>query len=233
MPLQDSSAPTRPKLHGRKKGHRLRKQRQQLLEALLPKLLFPQADAPISDPYSLFRRRCETLWLEIGFGDGGHLAWQAKNNPDIGFIGCEPYEPGVAGLLMQVASDDLENIIVHPDDARQIFHRLPDGCISRVFILFPDPWPKKKHHKRRFISPDNIDALARLMHPGAELRFASDIDDYIRWTLAMFRDRQDFVWMAESPRDWQIRPDDWPATKYERKAATVGRQGKFLRFRRI
>lgn len=233
MPSQDRPAHPHPKLHGRKKGHRLRKQRQELLDTLLPRIVFPQTASPIHNPQDLFHRRYDALWLEVGFGDGGHLAWQAKNNPDIGFIGCEPYEPGVAGLLSLIAADNIENVVVHPDDARQVFSRLPEGCISRVFILFPDPWPKKKHNKRRFISPENIDALARLMHSGAELRFASDIDDYIQWTLAIFRDRKDFIWTAESPRDWQYRPDDWPATKYERKANAAGRTGKFLRFQRV
>ena len=141
----------------------------------------------------IFSVPCRELWLEIGFGDGGHLAWLAATNPHIGFIGCEPYVNGIAHLLETVEADGLENIRIHPADARDLLAVLPAQSIARVFILFPDPWPRKRHHKRRFISQENLDALARIMRPGGELCFASDSPDYCNWTLALMQHHPDFA----------------------------------------
>ena len=161
-------------------------------------------------------------WLEVGFGGGEHLAWQAENNPNVLMLGGEPFINGVAKLLRHIDDKGLKNIQVCRGDMRPVMAALPDRCLSRLFVLHPDPWPKRKHHKRRMICPPFLHHAARLLKPGAELRIASDIPDYIRWTLMHIqmhnRQSDDFVWTAQSTEDWTIRPNDWPQTRYEKKA---------------
>ena len=231
--LQTANAGSRPKLYGRKRGKRLRAGRQRLMDERLPQFSLTTSEEPIADLRARFPANCREIRLEIGFGDGGHLAWQAAAKGDIGFIGCEPYEPGVASLLSQIERLSLDNVRIYHGDARELLACLPGNCLTRAYILFPDPWPKKRHHKRRFISPENLNALARVMAPGAELWFATDIGDYARWALRRVLDHPDFVWLAESPRDWLVRPDDRPPTKYEAKAIAEGRDITYLRFQRI
>lgn len=171
-------------------------------------------------------------WLEIGFGAGEHLAAQALARPDIGFLGCEPFINGVAALLAKMEADDITNIRLFDDDARLLLPRLPEGVIDRAFILFSDPWPKKRHNKRRIITPRTLDALARILRPGAELRFASDDMSYISWTLEHMRRCPEFSWPAAGPADWRNRPADAVETRYERKALAEGRRCVYLGFRR-
>lgn len=217
--------------HGRRKGRRLRSGRQRLLAELLPRLAIELPAAGPIDPRTLFPA-ADAIWLEIGFGAGEHLAWQAEHHPAIGCIGCEVFENGVARLLGHVAERGLANLRVFPEDARLLLDRLPAGSIDRVFLLFPDPWPKARHAGRRFVSPANLDRLARLMRAGAELRMASDDPGQVRWMLEQTLRRPEFSWLATGPRDWRERPADWPATRYEEKARNEGRKAAYLRFRR-
>jgi tRNA (guanine-N7-)-methyltransferase len=222
--------PRKNKVFGRRRGRPLGARRRATLETLLPKLRVPLA-GPL-DPFALFAPRPRAIWLEVGFGAGEHLAWQAERHPDIGLIGCEIFLDGVASLLRHVEERGLANIRVHPDDARDVLAALPDASLDRVFVLHPDPWPKTRHAARRFVNPANLDALARAMAPGAELRIATDHPVYKQWTLERMQRRDDFEWLARRAADWLERPADWPETRYEAKARREGRAPLYLRYRR-
>jgi tRNA (guanine-N7-)-methyltransferase len=168
--------------------------------------------------------------LEVGFGGGEHLSAIAELHPETGFIGCEPFANGVAKLLTAVDARKLTNVRVQPDDARDILQRLPDGMLSTVFVLFPDPWPKLRHHKRRFIQPATLTQIARVLKRGGELRVATDHADYARWTLMHLLNDNRFEWSAARAADWRARPADWVATRYEQKALQAGRACVYLRF---
>jgi len=220
-------------LYGRRRGRPLRANRQALVDRLLPRLAIDLDNMP-GDPAALFSVPVRDLWLEVGFGGGEHLFRQASQHRDIGFIGCEPFLNGVAKLLAEIdaAESPLDNIRLFPDDARSLLERLPDECIGRAFILFPDPWPKTRHHRRRFVAPPQLDALARVMRPGAELRLATDHVDYLRWMLFHLLDHPAFRWCARGPADWRYRTADWPPTRYEEKALAKGVIPAYLRFER-
>jgi tRNA (guanine-N7-)-methyltransferase len=199
-----------------------------LVDTLLPRLaIVPPIDGTMLDPKSLFPRPVDQVWLEIGFGGGEHLAAQAAANPTIGLIGCEVFVNGIAALLGHVRRDGLDNIRVFPEDARLLFPALPDACFARVFVLFPDPWPKKRHIDRRFIGPANLPELARLMADGAELRIATDEPVYQEWALEQMTAAADFIAGAEDPRQ---RPAGWPETRYEAKALREGRPPIYLQY---
>jgi tRNA (guanine-N7-)-methyltransferase len=221
-------------LYGRRQGHKLRGHQEHLMANLLPKLAVPVgAEAKGNlQPLSLFADEIHQIWLEIGFGGGEHLVEQAVANPHVGLIGCEPFVNGVAKLLAEVEKKNLSNVRIHHDDARDVLETLADACLDRAFLLFPDPWHKKRHNKRRFVSQENLDQLARLLKDGAEFRVATDIKDYCRWTLREVRAHGAFEWQAEKADDWRIRPDDWPGTRYEAKAGREGRTSVYLTFRR-
>ncbi len=172
------------------------------------------------------------VWLEIGFGGGEHLVHQATANPDIGLIGAEPYINGVAMLLGKIRQAHASNIKVHPGDARDLMDVLPDGAISKAFLLYPDPWPKKKHHRRRFVTPEHLEPLHRVLASGAEFRIATDIPDYVRQALEEVP-KAGFEWMAERPEDWRNPWNDWLSTRYEQKALREGRTPHYLTFKRI
>lgn len=172
------------------------------------------------------------VWLEIGFGGGEHLVHQAASNPQVGIIGAEPYINGVAMLLGKIRRAGVENLAVHPGDARDLMDVLPDGSIDRAFLLYPDPWPKKRHHRRRFVTPEHLEPLRRAMVPGAILRVATDIPDYVRQTLEEVP-RAGFQWLAERPTDWRDPWGDWIPTRYEKKALREGRVPHYLTFRRV
>ena len=223
----------RLQLYGRRRGRRLRAGQQGLLAHLLPKLrIAPTGPGERLDLAALFPAPTADVWLEIGFGGGEHLAWQAARHPGIGFIGAEFFLNGVASLLGHVARGGMGNVRIHPDDARPLLKALPDRGIGRAFLLFPDPWPKARHAGRRFVSPENIAELARILKPGGELRVASDDKGYIAWTLEHLTRSPDFEWLARGPADWRTRPEDWPPTRYEEKALNAGRKPAYLRFRR-
>ncbi len=185
------------------------------------------------DPAGWFPFAPRALRLEIGFGAGEHLAHQAAASPEIGFIGCEPFINGVAALLARVQADRLANIRVLDDDARLLFGRFPDAAFERVTILFPDPWPKARHHRRRFIQDESLDEIARILQDGGELRFASDHKDYARWTLLHGLRHPAFAWTARGPGDWRARPEDSRPTRYEEKALKRGETCVYLVFQRV
>lgn len=216
-------------LYGRRRGRKLRPGQRDLLASLLPELSIEIPEHGRLDPQRLFPVPPAELWLEIGFGAGEHLAEQAAAHPDVGFLGAEVFENGVVKLLAEVRRRDLGNIRILVDDARLLLAALPDACLGRVFILFPDPWPKARHHKRRMVSPGTLDQLARTMKDGAELRLATDDVGYLRAMLELVPAHPAFAWKARGPADWLQRPVDWPATRYEGKAAAAGRIPYFLR----
>jgi tRNA (guanine-N7-)-methyltransferase len=199
-----------------------------LLRTLLPRLRI-DPDAPSKE----FDGSVASLWLEIGFGGGEHIAARARANPDIGFIGCEPFVNGVAKLLPVIDRDRLNNIRIWDADATELIGRLPARSIAGVYLLYPDPWPKRRHRKRRFISDASLQALARVMIRGAQLRFATDIDDYAGWALARVLRSGAFRWTAERADDWCRPWPEWPSTRYEAKAAREGRKAVYLTFERV
>ncbi|HSE73832.1 MAG TPA: tRNA (guanine(46)-N(7))-methyltransferase TrmB [Dongiaceae bacterium] len=225
-----TTIPEDRRFYGRRKGRPLRKGQQHLIDTLLPSLAIDLPTSGNLDPRSLFVHQPSQLWLEIGFGGGEHLAEQARACPQVGVIGCEVFLNGIATLLSRISSLGLANVRIYPEDARNLLDALPDGSLDRVFLLFPDPWPKRRHAGRRFVQPANLDLLARLMKPGAEFRFASDDPVYIGWALAHLIRHPAFAWIARRPEDWRMRTADWPGTRYESKALREGRQPIFLRF---
>ena len=219
-------------LYGRRRGKKLRSGQEALLDTLLPRLLLAVPEAPQQIDLAAQFGPVREVWLEVGFGAGEHLVWQAEQHPDVGLIGCEPYLNGVAKCLAHIERTGVRNVRLFMDDARLVMAALPDRSLSRVFVLFPDPWPKTRHHKRRFVQRDTLDGLARLMKPGAELRLATDDPSYLPWMLEHAGTHPAFEWLAERPADWRGRPADWPPTRYEQKAIAAGRTPTFLRLRR-
>jgi tRNA (guanine-N7-)-methyltransferase len=202
------------------------------MEWLLPRLAFELPPAGELDPQSLFPDPRSPIWLEIGFGGGEHLAALAGHHPEIGFVGCEVFENGIAKLLGEIERRDLGNVRLFIDDARLLLAALRPSSIGRVFILFPDPWPKERHKKRRIVSRETLDQLARIMAGGAELRLATDDPDYFGWMLEQVTAHPALEWLARRPADWCERPAHWPPTRYEEKARAAGRAPRFLRARR-
>lgn len=185
------------------------------------------------DPAALFPRPVRALRLEIGFGGGEHLLAQATENPDIGFIGCEVFLNGVAKLTARVSEASLSNILIHDRDAALLLAALPDACLEEVALLYPDPWPKRRQRKRRFVSDERLAEIARLLRPGGLMRFATDIDDYAGWTLAHALRSPTLAWTAERAGDWRAPWPGWPGTRYEAKALREGRTPSYLSFARI
>ena len=215
------------RLYGRRQGHKLRAGQSVLVEELLPALSVP-ADGPL-DSGRLFGD-ARPLELEIGFGAGEHLAGQAAMRPDHGFIGCEPFLNGVVGALGHVREEALANVRVHMGDALDVIERLPDASLERVYLLHPDPWPKARHAKRRFMNPGPIGLLASKMKPGAEFRFGTDNPVYVRWAMMVMGSLPQFEWQAKGPSDFLVRPDDWPETRYEQKARQKGHEVWYFRY---
>ena len=203
-------------VYGRRKGPKLRGHQAELLETLLPKLAIPIETG--RNPRDYFSTPVFDVWLEIGFGAGEHLLALARAHPHTGFIGAEPFINGVAKLLAKLEPGEGGNIRIHMGDARDIIETLPDASLGRVMILFPDPWPKTRHHKRRFIQTESLGAIARVMKPGAELRFATDDPGYLAWALERLCAHPAFAWTARRAGDWRTRPQGWPQTRYEAKA---------------
>ncbi len=219
------------RLHGRRKGKKLRPHQAGLLETLLPRLAI-DLTRPIADLTCFFARKPAEVWLEIGFGGGEHLVAEAEANPGFGFIGCEYFENGLAKTLALIEPKKLDNIRLYCGDAGAVIDALPKGALQGVYLLYPDPWPKRRQRKRRFLSDTMLAALARIMSPGAKLRFATDIDDNAGWTLARVLRSPDFVWNAQTAADWRQAWPGWSATRYEAKAVTAGRKPVYLTFLR-
>lgn len=217
------------RLWGRHQAKALRPRPARLMEELLPKLeVTPEIVCDRIDTHG------GPVWLEVGFGGGEHLAWQATHNPGTLMIGAEPFLNGVAKLLSQIDEEGQENIAIRYGDVKPLMTAMPDNCLDRLFVLHPDPWPKKRHFKRRMISLPFLKEAARLLKPDTELRIASDIPDYVRWTLMHLqmhnRQSPDFEWTAVCKADWTGRPEDWPQTRYEAKAIREGRPPAYLKF---
>lgn len=225
--VKDDFIPRR--LYGRSKGRPLSQRQAELLERLLPRLACDPSRPP-SAPSELFQTPVRDVWLEIGFGDGEHLAEAAGRNGDVGFIGCEPFVNGMAKLLVRLEARGLTNVRLYQGDAVEVIDWLPAESVGRVFLLYPDPWLKRRHHKRRFISSENLAKLARIMKSGAQLRLATDIDAYGGWALARLRASAEFSWTAQTAGDWLKPWDGWTRTKYESKALSAGIAPVYLTF---
>jgi tRNA (guanine-N7-)-methyltransferase len=216
-------------LFGRRRGRPLRAGKRLLKEKLLPHIAVTLPTCGGVDPQALFAGAGRPIWLEIGFGGGEHLIVQAGRHLEVGLIGCEVFENGIAKLLAGIERQHLDNLRIFTDDARLLIARLPPRSIERVFILFPDPWPKRRHWKRRIIVRETLDRLAMIMTDGAELRLATDDRSYLASMLHQLTTHPDFRWLALRPSDWRERAADWPATRYEEKARAAGRVPVFLR----
>ena len=199
--------------YGRLKTRTIKPRQAALMESLLPTLRPP---AGPFDPRALTSGAAE-VWLEIGFGGGEHMAAQAGLHPHTLVIGAEPFQNGVASALRHIDEAGLTNVRVLDGDARDLMARLPNASLDRIFVLFPDPWPKSRHNKRRIVQADTVAEFARLLKPGGRLRFASDVAHYVDWALALFLGHPAFRWTAERADDWRIPPADHITTRYEEK----------------
>jgi tRNA (guanine-N7-)-methyltransferase len=215
---------------GRKRGRRLSARQHALIDEALPRLVLDRSEPCPASASALFGPGVEEVWLEIGFGGAEHLIWQALHNSAVGLIGSEVFEDGVVKALAGIEEHRLANVRLSRDDARDVLRWLPPASLDRVFILFPDPWPKKRHIKRRLINGALLDLLARAMKPRAELRIGTDIGDYARTILLAMGAQSAFEWQVESAADWRARGPDWPQTRYEAKALREGRRCYFLKF---
>jgi tRNA (guanine-N7-)-methyltransferase len=210
---------------GRRSGKRLHKGQDALFRDLLPRLAITLPEGTL-DPRSLFPQ-ARAVALEIGYGGGEHLARQAAENPDTGFLGCEVFSGGIAKLIEAVDGQGLENVRVFTDDALKLLAKLPEASIDSVHLLYPDPWPKTRHHKRRFVSPTTLSELARVIRPGGLFRFATDIEDYADWTLAHVLREPRFRFLVDGAGGWHVPYPGWQPTRYEDKARRAGRMTSF------
>lgn len=229
--IAESATGARRRIYGRRRGRKLRAGRRALMDTLLPQLRIALPPTGMLDAATLVPH-AKDLWLEIGFGAGEHLAAQARAHPDVAVLGAEVFENGIAKLLAAIERDGLANVRLFVDDARLLLACLPDRSLGRAFILYPDPWPKERHKKRRIVAPETLDQLARTLRPGAELRVATDDADYAAWIADALAGRPDFVVLACVEGDWPDRPADWPATRYEQKAVAAGRRPRLFRLAR-
>jgi len=221
-----------PRFYGRRSGKRLRSFALARLNEMLPRLTIPVPEqGQTVVPSELFAKQVDAVWLEIGFGGGEHLAAQAKLYPQIGHIGCEVFRNGISSLMGHLDDDDLDSVRVFAEDARRLFPALPNGCLQRVFLLFPDPWPKTRHAQRRFVGPDNLNSLARLMAPLAELRVASDDPIYAAWAKRHLEQHSQFRQIQVTQNREEL-PPDWPVTRYEAKLL-AGHPPTFFRYQRV
>jgi len=218
------------RLYGRQSGHKLRPGQQQLVDELLPALSVPEK-GPVT-ALGLFGDE-RPLHFEIGFGAGEHLAYRADLLPDHGFIGCEPFLNGVVAALGHIRDQRLPNIRLHMGNALDVLARIPDGTLSFVYLLHPDPWPKARHAKRRMMNHGPVDMIAAKLKPGGEFRFGTDHPVYLRWGMMVMKDRLDFEWLCSRPEDFLKRPSGWPETRYEAKARRLGHEVWYFRYRRI
>ena len=232
-PLDEDSAAHRRSFFGRRKGHKLRIHQADLIAHLLPRLALDIAtQLPPSQLTALFDPPVENVRLEIGFGGGEHLVAEAQAFPQTGFIGCEPYLNGMAKILAQIEAHELHNIRLFAGDAAELLAWAPPHSLTRIDLIHPDPWPKRRHWKRRFVQDATVGAMARALQPHGEFRFVCDIDDYVAWTLHHLARSPDFVWTAERADDWRLPWHGYTMTRYGRKATLEGRRVVYLRFAR-
>jgi tRNA (guanine-N7-)-methyltransferase len=232
-PDDGAAVPAQGSFFGRRKGHRLRAHQAGLIETLLPNLSLDISGPCPADLATLFDPRAESVRLEIGFGGGEHLIAEAQAHPQIGFIGCEPYVNGMAKILAQIEAHHIGNIKLFAGDAAALLAWAGPHSLDRIDLIHPDPWPKRRHWKRRFVQDANVAAMARVLKPSGEFRFVCDIDDYVAWTLAHLSRSPDFIWTAERADDWRQPWPGYTMTRYGRKAMREGRRAVYLRFVRI
>jgi tRNA (guanine-N7-)-methyltransferase len=232
-PDDDGAAHPHGSFFGRRKGHKLRLHQADLIEHLLPRLSLDIGSASPPDLIGLFDPPAEGVRLEIGFGGGEHLIAEAQAFPTLGFIGCEPYVNGMAKILAQIEAHNIRNIRLFAGDAAELLAWAPQHALARIDLIHPDPWPKRRHWKRRFVQDAIIAAMARALKPHGEFRFVSDIDDYCAWTLAHLARSPDFAWTAERANDWHLPWAGYTMTRYGRKAEREGRRAAYLRFQKI
>jgi tRNA (guanine-N7-)-methyltransferase len=233
MGHSQESATSQRAFFGRRKGHPLRPRQAALFDTLLPRIALDLSKPATADLRTLFAHPSDELRLEIGFGGAEHLIDQAKANPRSGFIGSDAFVNAIAKALAAIEADGLDNIRLHFGDASALIDWLPAGSLKRIDLLYPDPWPKRRHWKRRFIQDESLKRLARILATGGELRFATDIADYAAWALARVARSKDFVWTAERADDWRKPWPDFHQTRYEAKAKREGRAPAYFIFRKV
>ena len=211
------------RLYGRKQTRALGRERQEAFDKLLPKLKISPGDIPFKS----------NAWLEIGFGNGEHLAALMRRHPERNFIGAEPFINGMAAFLKEIENDRQDNIRVWMDDVMLLLPALPDRYLEGIYLLNPDPWPKKRHHKRRLVNQDNLGQIARVLKPGGMLVMATDVADLAEWMVTQAMLHPAFAWTAEKRDDWTKAPPGWIRTRYQEKGAARGRRQTYLLFRRI
>jgi tRNA (guanine-N7-)-methyltransferase len=227
-----ASTRTHGSFFGRRKGHKLRLHQADLIAQLLPRLALDIARPSPHDLTEMFEPPAGEIRLEIGFGGGEHLIAEARAHPQTGFIGCEPYVNGMAKILTQIEAHGIGNIKLFAGDAAELLAWVPPQSLVRIDLIHPDPWPKRRHWKRRFVQDATIAAMARALKPQGEFRFVSDIDGYCAWTLAHLMRSPDFAWTAERAADWRQPWPDYTMTRYGMKAEREGRRAAYLRFQR-
>jgi tRNA (guanine-N7-)-methyltransferase len=232
MSTSDQGKAQRGAFFGRRKGHALRPQRAQLFETLLPRLVIDLGTPAPTELAALFPTPVDNVRLEIGFGGGEHMIAQAEQHARTGFIGVEPFVNGMAKALAAISMKKLSNIRLHFEEATSLLEWLPTASLASVDLIYPDPWPKRRHWKRRFIQDESVAAIARILRPGGEFRFATDIPDYTAWTLKHVTQSPGFAWTAERADDWRRPWPDFSGTRYEAKAKREGRVPCYLTFRR-
>ncbi|WP_176036464.1 tRNA (guanine(46)-N(7))-methyltransferase TrmB [Brucella tritici] len=215
---------------GRRHGKPLRNHQKNLFEDLLPRLKIDVEKSAPQDLRTLFEAKVDAVRLEIGFGGGEHLHHETGRYPQTGFIGVEPFVNGMAKMLAALDSEPRQNLCLYDEDATAVLDWLPDASLAGIDLFYPDPWHKRRHWKRRFVSDANLDRFARVLKPGAKFRFASDIEHYVNWTLQHCRRHSAFDWQAEGPSDWNDAYEGWPGTRYEAKAFREGRRAAYLTF---
>ena len=234
-----------PKFFGRRKGRTIRKAKSFLLEHFLQQVQI--TDKTVFDKKTMFGMPVDNVCLEIGFGDGAHLAGLSARKKDVGFVGVEVFQNGVANLLklmtgvgeasateseIKLLENRTDNVRIYDDDVRLLFCKIPDGFFDKIYLLFPDPWPKKRHAERRFINPDNLKELARILKKGGILQIATDHPVYKRHVLRTMHGCSDFIWTAKTSNDWRYPPKDWVETKYQKKAVKEGRKPVFFEYQK-
>jgi len=232
-PQDDGAHHGRGAFFGRRKGHKLRAHQADLIAQLLPRLALDISGPAPTDAADLFGPPARAIRLEIGFGGGEHLVAEARTHQETGFIGCEPYINGMAKILAQIEAHDIRNIRLFAGDAAELLAWLPARTLARIDLIHPDPWPKRRHWKRRFVQDATIAAMARVLTSGGEFRFVSDIDDYCAWTLAHLARSADFAWTAERASDWREPWSGYTMTRFGHKAEREGRRASYLRFRKV
>jgi tRNA (guanine-N7-)-methyltransferase len=232
MPLDRDAPQTRRAFFGRRKGHRLRAHHQRLIDTTLPRLALDLANGPPANLQTLFSPMVDNVELEIGFGGGEHLIARALSRSRTGLLGCEPFINGMAKALAAIETNGIPNIRLHLGDALPLLAWLPESSLAAIDLIYPDPWPKRRHWKRRFIQDDTIAAAGRVLQSGGEFRFVTDIADYAAWALIRFVRSRQFIWMAEQARDWRSPWPEFVPTRYEAKATREGRAPCYLVFKR-